>query len=159
MALAVLRGASSSYQVNYDHQQLTVYLSRDNRKLPIVLDTGASFCITPNVDDFIGPIEPCSTTKLNGLNAKISVVGQGTVEWKIQDLFSVVRSLKCQAYLFSPQCYFQKAHLGSLFMDHTKTRLTLHCGTTLEFPFNDGTNLPLMLTNRHFHKPDKFVGF
>jgi hypothetical protein len=43
-------------------------------------------------------------------------------------------------------------------MDHTKTRLTLRCGTILEFPFNEGSTLPLMLTNRHFNKPDKFVG-
>jgi hypothetical protein len=43
-------------------------------------------------------------------------------------------------------------------MDHVKTHLTLHCVTILEFPYNEGSNLPLMLTNRHFNKPDKFVG-
>jgi hypothetical protein len=166
-ALMAAASLVDTYQVDYHPtNKPTVYFSRDKRELPIVLDTGASFCITPNVDDFVGPIESCSTSELNGLNAKIAVVGQGTVEWKIQDLFGVVRSVKCRAYyvpaasvrLFSPQCYFQKEKRGSLFMDHARTRLTLHCGTILEFPFNEGSNLPLMLTNRHFNKPDKFVG-
>ena len=71
MAAASLR---DTYQVDYMKDNPTVYFSRDKKELPIVLDTGASFCITPNVDDFVGPIEPCSTSELNGLNAKITVV-------------------------------------------------------------------------------------
>jgi hypothetical protein len=123
-----------SYQIDYGQPTSpTVYLSRDKNEFPIVLDSGASFYITPNVDDFVGPIKPCSTSELNGLNAKIAVVGQGTVEWKIQDLFGIVRPIKCRAYyvpeasvrLFFPQCYFQAAKCGSLLMDHVKTRLAL----------------------------------
>ncbi len=43
-------------------------------------------------------------------------------------------------------------------MDNEKTQLTLHCGTTLEFPYNNGSNLPLMLTPKHFKRQDPFVG-
>ncbi len=58
MAAATLQGVDpQTYQIEYN-QKPTVYFSRDKKKLPIVLNTGASFCITPNVDNFVGPIDP-----------------------------------------------------------------------------------------------------
>jgi hypothetical protein len=88
------------------------------------------------------------------------------VEDTRQDVFGTIRVIKCRAYyvpdatvcLFSPQTAFQRWQKGSLFMDEEKTQLTLHCGTTLEFPYNNGSNLPLMLTPRHFKRQDPFVG-
>jgi hypothetical protein len=93
------------------------------------------------LDDFVGPIEKCSTSELNGLNATIKVIG-------------TVRSVKTMAFyvpdmsirLFLPQGYFTNNKIASLFMDHAKTTLKLNCGTSLEFPYNDGGHLPLMLT-------------
>jgi hypothetical protein len=144
-----------------------VYLSRKQDKLPIVIDSGASYSVTPNLQDFVGPIEKCSTNELNSLkNSTIKVVGQGTVEWKIQDLFGTVRSVKTMAFyvpdasirLFSPQAYFGKNKRASLFMDHSKTILTLHDGTPLKFPYNTGSHLLLMLTTKALAKPSKFIG-
>ena len=44
-------------------------------------------------------------------------------------------------------------------MDHRHTKLTLHDGSALEFPYNGENNLPLMLLDSHFathdlHKSD-----
>ncbi len=72
----------------------TVYISRKRGELPIVIDSGASYSVTPTLADFVGPIEPCSNKELNQLNATIKVIGHGTVKWKIQDLFGTVRSVK-----------------------------------------------------------------
>jgi hypothetical protein len=43
-------------------------------------------------------------------------------------------------------------------MDHAGTRLTLKDGTSLTFPYNLGSSLPLMLTTKHFNRSSKFVG-
>jgi hypothetical protein len=43
-------------------------------------------------------------------------------------------------------------------MDHKGTNLTLKDGTTLTFPYNARSCLPLMLTTQHFHCSSKFVG-
>jgi hypothetical protein len=43
-------------------------------------------------------------------------------------------------------------------MDHAGTRLTLKDGTSLTFPYNSGSSLPLMLTTKHFNRSSKFVG-
>jgi hypothetical protein len=144
----------------------TVYLSKKRNELPIVIDSGASYSVTPTLDDFLGPIEPCSTKELNGLNTSIKVIGHGTVEWKIQDLFGTVRSIKTKAFyvpdasvrLFSPQAYFFKNIRSSLFLNHKMTTLTLGCGTALQFPYNEGSSLPLMLTTKALNRASKFIG-
>jgi hypothetical protein len=136
-----------SYQSNAEAKP-TVYISQKRHELPIVIDSGASYSVTPTLADFIGPIEPCSTKELNGLNASIKVIGHGTVEWKIQDLFGTVRSMKTKAFyvpdasvrLFLPQAYFFKNTRASLFLNDKMTTLTLGCGTALQFPYNSGSS-------------------
>jgi hypothetical protein len=58
-------------------QAKVVYFSRKDGELPIVIDSGASYSVTPNLQDFVGLICECSTKELNGLNAPINVVGKG----------------------------------------------------------------------------------
>jgi hypothetical protein len=43
-------------------------------------------------------------------------------------------------------------------MDHKGTYLTLKDGTTLDFPYNAGSTLPLMLTAQYFKRSANFVG-
>jgi hypothetical protein len=140
-------------------QAKTVYFSRKDGGLPIVINSGASYSVTPNFQYFVGPIWKCSTKELNGLNAPIHAVGEGEVDWKIQDVFATVRSIRTTVYyvpeasvrLFSPQIYFLKWKHGSYNMDHAGIRLTLKDGTSLTFPYNSGSSLPLMLTTKHFN--------
>jgi hypothetical protein len=94
----------------------TVYFSKKEGKLRIVIDSGASYSVTPNVDNFVGPICPYSTTEHNGLNAKITVVGEVEVPWKVQAVLCTIRTVSARAYyvpdagvqLFLPQLYFMK---------------------------------------------------
>jgi hypothetical protein len=92
-------------------------------------------------------------TELNGLSSMTAVEGFGTVEWTISNLFGTMRTIGTQAYyvpqatirLFSPQAYFQETNAGQYLMTAQGSVLTLADGSKLEFPYNHGSNLPLML--------------
>jgi hypothetical protein len=130
------------------------------------IDYGASSSVSPTISDFVGAIRSCRTTHLNGLKGKSNVVDEGDVEWTVQDIFGTTRKLRSTAYyipdasvrLFSSQTYFQKWSAGSFKMDHKDTYLTLKDGTTLNFPYNAGSTLPLMLTTQYFKRSANFAG-
>jgi hypothetical protein len=90
--------------------------NHDGANVPVVLDTGASFSLTPFMNDFVGPIRPSPIGSLRGVSASANIAGIGTVEWMIRDLFGVIRAIRTEAYyvpeasirLFSPQVYFQE---------------------------------------------------
>jgi len=147
------------------HTDIQVYSSSTD-SLPIVIDTGASVTLSPNPDDFIGPIKPCSATRVNGLSSSTIVAGVGTVRWTIRDVMGTVRSIKTEAYyvpaasirLFSPQKYFKEQGSGSLLADKDGATLTLQEGTRLVFPYQLGSTLPLMLTEQHFNHASTVIG-
>ena len=135
-------------------KQMSIYLNGNGDDLlPIVIDSRASCSLTPNKHDFIGDIHPATINKLRGLSNTTKVLGVGTVEWTIRDIFGAVRTLKTEAYyvpeanirLFSPQTYFHEQQKGQLVMNHNSTMLSLADGSTLVFPYNSQNNLPLML--------------
>jgi hypothetical protein len=142
-----------------DLAQLTrtrsVYFSTKD-DLPIVIDTGGSFSVTPNVDDFEGNLRPADIDDLQGLSASAVVAGVGIVKWNIKDVFGSTRTIRTQSYyvpeaairLFSPQSYFQEQDAGELWCNAKRSVLTLADGSQLEFPYNPGSNLPLMLPDR-----------
>jgi hypothetical protein len=121
--------------------------------VPIVLDTGASFSLSPFKSDFVcGPHE-CQVTEMTGIADKIMIEGIGTVEWPIVDIFGRCRTVRTQAYyvpaadirLFSPQTFFQENGKGKCEVDFASITLTLPDETTLQFPFHPNSNLPFML--------------
>jgi len=131
----------------------SIYFSNGNDNLPIVLDSGASLSITPNRNDFIQDLSVSDVSELKGLSHTEHVVGKGVVEWTIRDVFGTVRTIRTTAYyvpaasirLFSPQQYFSETSSGSLLLTHRHANFVLHDGTDLEFPYNAGSNLQLML--------------
>ena len=124
-----------------------------NLHLPIVLDTGASTSITPILSDFIGDLKPTTTSKVNQLSGSTKVVGRGLVEWEVSDIWGITHVIQTEAYyipdatirLFSPQAYFQQQKGGHCIICEQKLQLTFLDNITLEFPYNKGGNLPLML--------------
>ena len=127
-------------------------LSRDD--VPIVVDSGASYSLTPFIEDFVDHLEKSKLENLQGLNATADVKGEGWVEWMIQDHCGTKRMIKTRAHhvptatmrLFSPQCHFQQEGSGDLRMNKNKTIMQLPDETELEFPYNHHSNLPLMFT-------------
>jgi hypothetical protein len=163
---------------NYDErvtmplQQLAIYHSNKPDELPIVIDTGASCSLTPIYSDFIGTIDPSDIPTLNNISGKTPVVGQGIIEWNIQDVRGIVKPIQTTAYyvpqatirLFSPQVYIaaDSTNTSEMILKKNSLNLVLHCGTRLQFPINQQSNLPLMLTeaalNRK-HKEGTFTTF
>jgi hypothetical protein len=123
--------------------------------MPIVFDAGASCCISPLLEDFIGDLETPMYATVKGLKKGIKVVGQGIVEWTIFDMDGVTRRIRTKALyipegnicLFSTQVYFQEHKKGQAKLKTTGLSWTLADGTILWFPYAGGSNLPIMLTN------------
>ena len=67
-----------------------IFTSCHHNKLPIVIDTGASMSITPELTDFaITPI-PSTTKSLGSLTtAKTTVAGESKATWMIEDFNGV----------------------------------------------------------------------
>ena len=101
----------------------------------------------------VGLIRPATITELQGLSHTTKGHGISKVEWTVRDVFGATRTIKTEAYcvpdatvcLFSPQTYFQEQQKGHLTLDHSSRTLQLHDGSTLQFPYNNNSNLPLML--------------
>jgi hypothetical protein len=131
-----------------------IYVSSNNKELPIVIDTGASSSITPIASDFTSEISKADLQELKQVNGTTPVCGQGIVEWPIEDVEGVRRSIVTEAYfvpdagirLFSPQIYIGKNKTSMLVCDSDGIQFTLKCGTILRFPFNNSNILPFMLT-------------
>ena len=70
-------------------------------------------------------------------------------------MFGVKRVIRTEAYyvpdatirLFSPKCYFWDQGKGRCIIDGKCVQLELQDSTTLEFPYNAGNNLPMMLAD------------
>jgi hypothetical protein len=135
----------------------SVYSSHKDDCVPIMIDTGASVSLTPVLTDFLGPLCPCATANLKRLSGTTEVIGEGTVNWLVRDMFGNKRKIRTTAYyvpetsirLFTPHTYFKEKKDGSLQITHNRTTLTLKDGSRLDFPYQEN-NLPLMLTYEHF---------
>lgn len=129
------------------------YISRNQQELPIVLDTGASTSVTPVREDFIEPLQLPATSVLHGLKGEVQVIGYGKVRWTVHDLYGRTRTLQTHAYyvpgakirLFSPQVYFQEQKKGHCIIEQNHVTMTLPDSSALTFPYNSGSNIPLML--------------
>ena len=145
-----------------DEELIHCYQALNPNDVPIVIDSGASYALTPFFEDFIAPLKRSKINELQGLSSKAPVKGQGLVEWTIIDMFGVIRKVQVTAYyvpsaairLFSPQSYFQEHNGGGYKMELRKSTLTLGDGSELEFPYNCCSNLPLMLTLRDEDRND-----
>ncbi|KAG7373658.1 reverse transcriptase RNA-dependent DNA polymerase [Nitzschia inconspicua] len=154
VAAASLRSTFKAADLSWSPPSLTnQYILHlfDDSVIPVVVDTGASVSITPDINDFIGPISPPDLPSLQGLGSSSVVEGVGTVEWQVRDFLGNVRTIRTKAYLvrtapvrlLSPQTYFKEGLRGRLTVTHDRTELTLHDGSVLSLPFADN-HLPYL---------------
>ncbi len=124
----------------------------ESQHVPIVCDTGSSFSLTPFLSDFVSELEPSDISKMHGLKDSVMIKGVGWVEWTIRDAFGQAATVKTRAYyipeakirLFSPQVYFGLYQKGHAYFDHKRFRLNTANSVELEFPYECGSNQPLM---------------
>ncbi|KAL7468693.1 hypothetical protein ACHAXS_008919 [Conticribra weissflogii] len=117
------------------------------RETPLIIDTGASVCISPHRDDFVtyGP----SKVRIKALSNTNLVEGEGLVQWKVLGQDGDIITLELPGYhipsasvrLLSPQVVLQ--NLGGTAIQTVKSFVfTLDSGVTLEGRYNSSTNLP-----------------
>jgi hypothetical protein len=70
--------------VTSKYSQKSIFLTQNNE--PVVIDSGASCCLTNCKSDFIGPITKSSVSSLQTVNSSIKVQGEGIVEWVAKDI-------------------------------------------------------------------------
>jgi len=154
---------SAHYRMGADQDVLQASSSKSSKGLtlrqanplhyPIVIDSGASVSLSPCFADFIHGICPSSLVDLRGLDGTVAVSGEGFIEWCVFDIHNIIQTIWTRAFfvpsaeirLFSTQSYFQEGNSGSFEMEAIVTKLTLHDGSCLFFPYNPDMNIPLML--------------
>ena len=123
----------------------------------LIVDSGASKCITPLRSDFIKYYP--STAVIHGLSANCNVSGEGIINWQVIDNNGNQVSIQLPGYhipsaevrLLSPQEYFRRFGGHSVM---TAFKITLHLITkhVLEAPFCPQTNLPCLTTIEQANK-------
>ena len=139
--------------------------------LPIVIDTGASRSLSPRREDFIDESFVPLSSSLEGISEKTAISGKGLVRWKVTDMNGKIGMVITEAYyvpsatirLYSPQFHFREHSKGSISMDHNTISLCLppmpenkNKVLKLVFPFQQSSNLPLMLKSDHPDLPSSF---
>ena len=119
----------------------------------IILDSGATFAITPHLEDFIpGTYVPINST-VKGLTSTTPIIGKGTIRWQFKDIHGIPATLKAFAHhiplaevrLFSPQHFLQCEGGGEYLISKDTTFLTLKDGMRLEVPYHPSNGLPTVL--------------
>jgi hypothetical protein len=84
----------------------------------IIWDSGASISISPDKDDFVGPLtSPGMGTKLKGIVKGLSIQGQGHVMWAVPDTSGQLRAIKVPAY-YVPQARVRLLSTTSLLQSY-----------------------------------------
>ena len=124
-------------------------LSQQN-VMPLIVDSGASCCISPRRDDFVTYGK--SDMKIKDLSGVNKVAGEGMIRWKVLDKYGREYEIQIKGYhipqasvrLLSPQCIIQtfKGSYGG--QTSRQYVLRLADGTILEAPYTGQANLPLL---------------
>ncbi|EJK71687.1 hypothetical protein THAOC_06848, partial [Thalassiosira oceanica] len=116
---------------------------------PLIVDTGASICVTPDRDDFVS-YEPCNA-EIKDLSSKNTVAGRGLVRWTVLDSRGLPCTLQAQAYhvpgtdvrLLSPQRLFD--HMGGTgSITNQRVILSLASGRVLHADICKHSQLPIL---------------
>ena len=117
---------------------------------PLIVDTGASCCITPHQHDFVDGSYKESEVKIKDLSGLNKVAGRGLIRWRIRDKHGQVQTLEIEGFhvpkasvrLLSPQSIF-KTLGGTGGINHLRFVLFMPDDVTLVAPYNLA-NLPIL---------------
>ena len=99
--------------------------TKESLNFPIIWDSGASICVSPDRNDFIKYNTSVDITEVKGVGTKNStVVGQGTVEWSIHDVNGSLRKFKLKAYHI-PTCKARLISTSSLLKAYQGEYITI----------------------------------
>jgi hypothetical protein len=116
---------------------------------PLIVDSGASCCVTPRREDFISYSE--SSVRIKDLSGVNKVAGEGLIEWTVVDKHGKPCTITIKGYhvpkasvrLISPQCLCQAFKGTKGIQDHEIYVIKLIGGAVLEAPYG-AANLPIL---------------
>jgi hypothetical protein len=122
-----------------------------------IIDSGASCCVTPYIEDFIHQPTPIQNTKLKGIAGGIATLGIGTVQLKMHQenkeiiilvIDNVIYAPNCPIRLISPQQLHRqsksKGHENSCFTTEETTATLYHGGDTFTCAYHSKTKIPTL---------------
>ena len=78
------------------------FATNKNNRVPVVLDSGSSYCISFARDDFVGKLKKSTEKSVDLLQGETPVELEGHVAWSVEDDNGMLRTLKMRA-LYVPQ--------------------------------------------------------
>jgi hypothetical protein len=119
--------------------------------LPLIVDTGASCCVSPCREDFIEGTYRSSEVKIKDLSGVNKVAGKGMLRWPVQDKFGRVHDIEIQGYhvpnasvrLLSPQSLIKKFGGNGWFDEYKFAICIKKFGVELHAPYGLA-NLPIL---------------
>jgi hypothetical protein len=70
----------------------------------VIIDSGASCCVTPYIDDFIHQPTPIQNTTLKGISGGLTALGRGTIQLKINKENNETTILVIDNVIYAPDC-------------------------------------------------------
>jgi hypothetical protein len=136
-----------------------------------IIDSSASCCVTPYIEDFIHQPTPIQNTTLKGIAGGLTALGRGTVQLKINQenkeniiliIDNVIYAPYCPIRLISPQKLHSqskaKGHENSCFTTEETTATLFHRGDTFTCAYQPKTKIPTLCcitdkTNKRTYTP------
>jgi hypothetical protein len=122
-----------------------------------IIDSGASCCVTPYIEDFINQPTPIQNTTLKGIAGGLTALGRGTAQLKIHQenkeniilvIYNVIYAPDCPIRLISPQQLHRqskfKGHDNSCFTMEETTATLYHGGDTFTCAYHPKTKIPTL---------------
>ena len=116
----------------------------------IIVDSGATYAITPHIEDFIPGTYVTMNSTVKGLTSTTPLIGRGTVRWRFTDIHGIPATIEALAHhipsaevrLLSPQHFLQGSGGGEYTLKKDTSFLTLKDGSSLEIPYHYSNSLP-----------------
>ena len=116
----------------------------------IIWDSGATYAITPHIEDFIPESYETISSSVRGLTSTTPITGRGTVRWRFKDINGIPATIEVFAHhipsaevrLLSPQHYLQCAGGGTYTLTKDASIFTFKDGTQLHIPYHQSNGLP-----------------
>jgi hypothetical protein len=122
-----------------------------------IIDSGASCCITPYIEDFIHQPTPIQNTTFKGIAGGLTSLGRGTVQLKIHQenkeniiliIDNVIYAPECPIRFISPQQLHRQSkargHENSCFTTEETTAILFHGGGTFTCDYHPKTKIPTL---------------
>jgi hypothetical protein len=123
----------------------------------IIIDSGASCCVTPYISDFIHQPTPTQNATLKGIAGRLTAIGRGTVQLKIHQedkeniiliIDNVICAPECPIPLISPQQSHgqskARGHERSCFTTEEDTATLFHGGAIFTCAYHPKTKIPTL---------------